>query len=49
VQEAGKEPRAEVGAVGLIEETAPEVGVKAVGAFAEGGMGVDAFGADGGD
>lgn len=44
VEDAGEEPRAEVGAVGLIEEAAPGVGVEAGNAFAQDWVGVNALG-----
>ena len=48
VQQAGQEPRADIGAVGLIQQAAPGIGVEAADAFAQDGVGVDAFGGDGG-
>ena len=49
VQEAGQQPGGEIGAVGLVEEAAPGVGVEAADAFAEGGVRIDAFGGERGD
>ncbi len=48
-QGAGEDEGGEVGAVGLVEEAAPGVGVEAVDAFAEDGVRVEAFGGDGGE
>ncbi len=49
MEEAGKEPGGEVGAVGFVDEAAPGVGVEAGDALAEGGVLVEAFGGDGGE
>ena len=48
VEEARQQPRGEIGSVGLVEEAAPGVGVEAVDAFAENGMGVKTFSGEGG-
>ena len=49
VQEAGQQPCAEIGAVGLVEEAAPGVGPESADAFAQNGVGVDAFRGQRGD
>ena len=48
VEEAGQQPRGEVGSIGLVEEAAPGVSVEAGDAFAEDGMGIKTFGGEGG-
>ena len=49
MEEAGKEEGGEVGAVGLVDEAAPGVGVETGDSLAEGGVLVEAFGGDGGE
>ena len=47
MEKAGQQPRGEIGSIGLVEEAAPGVGVEAVDAFAEDGVGVKTFGSKG--
>lgn len=48
VEEAGEQPRGEVGSISLVEESAPGVCVEAVDTFAEDGMRVKTFSSEGG-
>jgi len=49
VEEAGEKPGGEIGAVGLIEEASPGVGVESADSFAESGMLIEAFGGERGE
>jgi hypothetical protein len=49
VEEAGEKLGGEIGAVGLIDEASPGVGVEAADSFAEGGMLIEAFCAERGE
>src|ERR1700722_10723939 len=46
VEEAREKPGGEIGAVGLIEEASPGVGVEAADSFAESGMLIEGFGTE---
>src|ERR1017187_718062 len=43
MEQAGQEEGAQVGVVGLVQESAPGIGVEAGGAFSQGGVFVHAF------